>query len=1804
MNKLSRCLIVFILLLTFNNLNAINYYWVGGSGNWSDINRWATTSGGTTKHIVVPSPDDNVIFDANSFSASGQTVNIDPGIATARNFSILNVNHNPTFQGGNQLKIYGSLKLSRLADWSFGGSFYFEATTSGHTITTDSIVISNHIYFQGIGGSWTLLDNLECQRDIILSYGTLNTNNKTVECNGFSSTSNNFRSLSLGTSAIRVGYYWSLNLQNLTFNAGQSLILFKNNGYFSSTGTGPAIYHTVWFLGDGTATGNNNYDTLRLSKGKSYVISGNSVLSKRFEAVGTCVQVIDIRGIWHFSMPATAQFMVEYCKIRDVNASGGANFTAYESNDNGNNTGITFAPLTPYNLYWVGSSGDWNDTAHWSYTSGGPGGACIPRSIDNVWFDANSFITGDSVVIDDVDAECHNMTWTNIAAAIRLAKYKDLYIYGSVWLHNNLIWDGISSQTFFVSDQTGETITSDSVKLTGPVFFDGDGSWTLQDDFYVNGHGVEHVKGIWNTNNKNVTVYVYHSYSGLNRTLTLGSSLFIVQSPNIQAWTLGGNNYTLNAGTSTIDISAPNAGMYNTSTFNFNFYNVIFSNSQGLAQLNTDINYFYSLTFNSNGFIRGNNTYGTLNFTKGKDYSLAYLNTQTIVTNLNAIGGCDGYILIHSDHKDTISFFHKVTGTINCDYLIMWNIHASGGATFNASNSVDLGNNSGWNFTSPLPKNLYWVGGTGNWSDVNHWSYTSGGPGGACVPSPLDSVFFDKNSFVSVADTVNIDLTNATCHTMTWKDTLQGAILDGMGYSAIWFWGSVIFDTTMVNIFQGKAWFEAPDTGHIIVSAGQWFNESVIFDGRGGSWTIVDSLYVRQGIELRHGALFAAEKIIQASTFKSVKISSRTLDITNTLIRITGSEHAWEIVHDSLTFMTAGSEIIFTSPGFVDFYNYSNIPGIFNYHNVSFLHYHSYAALLSIGANVVINVAYFGGNGTFNSSFVYDSIIMTGGHTYRFNGNTTQTFNHIFATGTCYQPIVFTNADPLNPGYYLHSLSPSAQVSYVTMKDCHGVLPATYNAINSFDDGGNVNWIITPVAPVDLYWVNGTGNWWDPMHWSYSSGGPGGACIPTWRDNVFFDQNSFVTSSDSVFVDSLFAECHDMQWLNITSNPTFILPAIIPLEIHGSLRLVPAINGQFIGRMRFLSTHAGNYIYCGSQSFHDSVVFLGNSGAWTLYDSLVAMQTINLISGSLNTNGQTVTAARFISMTNDSRQLSLGSSLFKVNSIWRLNGQNLVFNAGQSHITLAASNAQMINENGQGFVYHNVSFLGTVLTLTCTLRCNTVPVHINRLLMNTNGRLFGEHIFDSLLFMPGNLYQLEKGKIQTVLSYWLLRGNNCFPLTLQSTEFGQQATVVKTSGSVVGDFLHIRDIEATGGATFYAGDNSSNVANNTGWTFNNSPGYIFGLGPDIEFTIGTSITLTTVNFNAGPGTTFLWSTGATTPSIIVSQPDTYSVTVTYAGNCIVVDTIIIFCNVKPNYDIGHCICFGDSNGWINMTIQDTVGVYSAIWSHGANQLNVSGLSAGQYIVTIIGSTGCKGQDTLWIHQPPKLIVPLDDTSFCEDDTGVLLDASSAFVKFWWNGQPGGQTLFVNKEDTIVVIVEDADGCQSDPDTIVVTIDTIPFIWLGDDADICLGDELLLTPGYGFDSYLWQDGSSKPEFVATQGGTYHVKIKLRTCINHDTILLFDCPPLLIFPNVFTPNGDSYNEHFFPVHQNIINYRLVVYNRWGAVVFESDDPDKKWDGTTKSLPCPEGTYFYSVDYAGFGQKAMRGSQVHRGVLTILR
>ena len=103
--------------------------WIGNGGNWSSLSHWATASGGTTLHTLLPTTNDDVFFDVNSFSLTGQTVTVNQPTVFARNINWMGVLNSPVLGGAvsNTLKIYGSLTLVQGMFMNFTGPVHFSS---------------------------------------------------------------------------------------------------------------------------------------------------------------------------------------------------------------------------------------------------------------------------------------------------------------------------------------------------------------------------------------------------------------------------------------------------------------------------------------------------------------------------------------------------------------------------------------------------------------------------------------------------------------------------------------------------------------------------------------------------------------------------------------------------------------------------------------------------------------------------------------------------------------------------------------------------------------------------------------------------------------------------------------------------------------------------------------------------------------------------------------------------------------------------------------------------------------------------------------------------------------------------------------------------------------------------------------------------------------------------------------------------------------------------------------------------------------------------------------------------------------------------------------------------------------------------------------------------------------------------------------------------------------------------------------------------------------------------------------------
>jgi len=177
--------------------------------------------------------------------------------------------------------------------------------------------------------------------------------------------------------------------------------------------------------------------------------------------------------------------------------------------------------------------------------------------------------------------------------------------------------------------------------------------------------------------------------------------------------------------------------------------------------------------------------------------------------------------------------------------------------------------------------------------------------------------------------------------------------------------------------------------------------------------------------------------------------------------------------------------------------------------------------------------------------------------------------------------------------------------------------------------------------------------------------------------------------------------------------------------------------------------------------------------------------------------------------------------------------------------------------------------------------------------------------------------------------------------------------------------------------------------------------------------------------------------------------------------------------------------------------------------------------------------------------------------------------------------------------TYTITVADDYGCDPVTDQVVILVHPLPNAEAGDSVTIARGAEaqLLATGGvmYNWSPAEGLDNISIPNPLASPADTgiymYTVEVTdVFNCVSSDSVVVTVVEPILWTPDAFTPNGDGQNDVFYVRidKTGIKGLEFRVFDRWGGVIFHSQDVNTGWDGT-KNLTgekLPGGAYFFNV------------------------
>ena len=386
------------------------------------------------------------------------------------------------------------------------------------------------------------------------------------------------------------------------------------------------------------------------------------------------------------------------------------------------------------------------------------------------------------------------------------------------------------------------------------------------------------------------------------------------------------------------------------------------------------------------------------------------------------------------------------------------------------------------------------------------------------------------------------------------------------------------------------------------------------------------------------------------------------------------------------------------------------------------------------------------------------------------------------------------------------------------------------------------------------------------------------------------------------------------------------------------------------------------------------------------------------------------------------------------------------------------------------------------------------------------------------------------------------------------------------------------------------------------------------------------------------------------PDAEVEGPETVTIEYMYVNLCgdsILRSATLIIADFEPTqlqYENPVGICNGEA-----ILEVETIGGYGPfdfLWSTGdtdtlaVNVIETDEPGAAQITVTDV--CGNEQTATITYTMPPELVIygEQTDSPLCPGDATVLEAGISTGVgPFTYDWSSGGdsttETVNFDASQIVTLTVTDACGIQDSFDVEVEYPVWDPIT--GNDPEVCLGiqGDLNLTGGVGeadfagnwvgqYEFYTWQysnyDASGNPQdsafilvddaldslatFIGPSGnfqagltqGDMDIYV-IDQCGAEGTfnVSVIACDTEI--PNVFSPNGDSMNDFFrIPGIEGFPNSKLEIYNRWGNVIYQSNDYGGGWDGRINNEPVADGTYYYIL-------RRSDGENFHGG-LTITR
>ena len=605
-------------------------------------------------------------------------------------------------------------------------------------------------------------------------------------------------------------------------------------------------------------------------------------------------------------------------------------------------------------------------------------------------------------------------------------------------------------------------------------------------------------------------------------------------------------------------------------------------------------------------------------------------------------------------------------------------------------------------FVPPVEK--YWVGGTGVWDAITttNWSDTSGGAGGASVPNSTSNVNFDANSGVG-----SVTITAAVCLDINCTG-FTGTLTGTSGTVSVY--GNVTFVAGMTISTSNCTWTMRGLQDQFIKSAGKSID--VLTISTTFKVNLYDALTILGTLSITSGTFDTNGFTVSCSALSSNASTTRAIYLRNSTVNITGLVVFNFTTATNLTFDAGTSQI-----------NCTNLSGAAVYGNaVTSIALYNIAFTAVIPQNSYIQIT---GLFSFNNFSVTGGsagyIYVTFANNYTINGI-------LSVTGTSSTRRVRFITSPFAPTAtlrYTLTLNSTPNITDVDFKDIG--IAGTAAPISGTRLGDRTNtYGITFSTPKNCYRVGttSTSNWSD-NYWSATSGGSVDVnYMPLPQDTAIIDNN---TGSGNLTHDGVVPYIGTLDSSNRTTALNFIFGATA--DVYGNIKTGSGITYSGTNQYDFVGTGVitgkTQTISCNGKTLTCRIRIVGVNGIVELADAFLSTNSIDILSGTFDTKGYSITAVALNSnATGYKRDILLGASTVTITSSsvgihfgsGTVKDQLLNVDAGTSTINCISS--------GQVYLYlgayTNYNIVTATFLYSCALMAITninhltlIPTHLN-----------------------------------------------------------------------------------------------------------------------------------------------------------------------------------------------------------------------------------------------------------------------------------------------------------------------------------------------------------------------------------------------------------------------------------------------------------------------------------------------------------